>query len=57
MLFPHPVVSPMEGDAMVVDDPSGINCPFEVSIPVVFIQLELQCLHAVYYYMFIDIVQ
>lgn len=46
MLAPHLVVPTMKGDTMIVDNSSSINGPLEISIPLVAVQLELQCFHA-----------
>jgi hypothetical protein len=45
---PHPVVPTMQGNAVVIDYPSSINRLLEVSIPLVTVELELQCFHTAY---------
>ncbi len=40
---------------MVINYPSSIDCPLEVFIPLVAVQLELQGFHVVYCTMYIDI--
>jgi hypothetical protein len=45
VLAPPTVVPTMQGNAMVVDYPRGIDDALEVSIPLVLIELELQSLH------------
>ena len=45
MLFPHPVVPFVNGNAGVINYPSGINCPLQVSIPLVAVELKLHRFH------------
>ncbi len=47
----------MEGNAMVINYPRRVDCPLEVFIPLVAVQLKLQCFHDVYCMMSINIVQ
>jgi hypothetical protein len=43
---PHPIVPTMKGDAMVIYHSCGVNCPLEMPIALVTVQLELESLHA-----------
>ena len=54
MLAPHTVVPLMQSNRMIVDTASRIHDTLEISISLVTIQLELQCLHTVYGSMAID---
>jgi len=42
---PHPVVPFVECNTVVIDHSSSIHTPLEKSIPLVLIQLKLQCFH------------
>ncbi len=48
VLAPHSVVPFVEGNTMVVDTPCGIDCPLEVSISLVLVELELERFHGCY---------
>jgi hypothetical protein len=48
MLAPHAVVPLMESYTMVINYPSSINCPLEVFIPLVTVELKLQGFHTFY---------
>ncbi len=48
VLAPHSVVPFVEGNTMVVDTPCGIDCPLEVSIPLMLVELELERFHGCY---------
>jgi hypothetical protein len=45
VLAPHAVVTFVKDNAVIVDNPSSIDRSLEISIPLVTIQLELQCFH------------
>jgi hypothetical protein len=51
---PHLVVPFVEGNAMVVNHPGGINRPLEVFISTALIEFKLQCLHVITVY-YLDI--
>ncbi len=44
MLTPNLVVPFVEGNAMVINHPGGIDLPLEMFILLALIELELQCL-------------
>jgi hypothetical protein len=46
VLTPHSVIPFMERNHAVVDMSSHVNHALEIPIPLVFVQLELQSLHA-----------
>ena len=49
VLAPHPVVPFVERNTVVVDTSCGVNCPLEVSVPLVAVELELERFHSTDY--------
>ena len=48
VLTPHAVVPLVQGNCMIVNAASSVDDTLKVPIPLVTVQFELQCLHAVY---------
>jgi hypothetical protein len=48
VFIPHSIVSFVESDSVIVDNSSSVDCLLEISIPLVAVELEIQCLHAVH---------
>jgi hypothetical protein len=44
---PHPIVPTMQRNTVVVNRSRGINDALQVTISLVVVQLELECLHAI----------
>ena len=45
VLAPHSVVPLGSSNTMVIDPSCSVKCPLEVSIPLVFVELELERFH------------